>query len=113
MSKSHSVFLSVLRTVLPLFFIFSIELFFSQWVTLVVILLSFIYSYTFDEYEKREWLLAVVGFALGLIIEVGMGIYARQQYWSETFFLGVPIWLPFIWGYAFIIMRRVGNRILG
>ena len=112
MRKFSPFAIVLLRTVFPLFGIFAIELFFSQWITLLAIALAFLYSYTCDTYEKREWILAVVGVILGFVIEVGLGLVARQQYWSETFLFSVPVWLPFIWGYAFIIIRRVGNRVL-
>jgi hypothetical protein len=62
--------------------------------------------------EKGEVMLYFVGFATGLIIEVGLGLIARTQYWEYASFFGVPYWLPFIWGYGFVIMRRVGNSIV-
>lgn len=62
--------------------------------------------------ESGEVLLFLVGFATGLIIEVGLGLVTRTQHWENASFFGVPYWLPVIWGYGFVVMRRIGNLIV-
>jgi hypothetical protein len=61
----------------------------------------------------REKALLVVGIALGCGIEVGLGLVLRQQHWEQATLLGVPMWLPLIWGLGFIAIRRIGNAIVG
>ena len=62
--------------------------------------------------EQGEIWLYGVGFGMGLIIEVGLGQIARTQTFTHASLFGVPFWLPLIWGYGFVIMRRVGNIIV-
>lgn len=62
--------------------------------------------------EPGEVLLFFVGFATGLIIEVGLGMVTRTQHWENASLFGVPYWLPVIWGYGFVVMRRIGNLIV-
>lgn len=66
----------------------------------------------FARREKGEIALFFVGLSMGLIIEVGLGLIARTQHWEYASLFGVPYWLPLIWGYGFVIMRRVGNVIV-
>lgn len=62
--------------------------------------------------ERGEWHLFFVGLSLGLIIEVGLGLVGRTQFWAHASFFGVPYWLPIMWGYGLVIMRRIGNAIV-
>jgi hypothetical protein len=62
--------------------------------------------------ESGELHLFAFGLLLALIIEVGLGLVARSQHWEHASLLGVPYWLPLIWGYGFVVIRRVGNLIV-
>jgi hypothetical protein len=62
--------------------------------------------------EKGEWLLLFLGIGTGLVIEVGLGMVARTQHFDYASLFGVPFWLPIIWGYGFVAMRRIGNSIV-
>ena len=64
------------------------------------------------KYYKNEWALFFVGLVLGFFIEVVLGLVYRMQYWENPTLLGVPIWLPIVWGYAFVFIRRIGNAII-
>lgn len=62
--------------------------------------------------ENGEVHLFVAGVFLALVIEVGLGLVARSQHWEHASLLGVPYWLPLIWGYGFVVIRRAGNLIV-
>ncbi len=64
------------------------------------------------DYHKNEWGLFLIGCIFGLIIEVVLGGIYRLQYWQQGSLFGVPIWLPIVWGYGFVIIRRIGNLIV-
>lgn len=64
------------------------------------------------KYNKGEWTLFFIGLLLGFFIEVILGLVYRMQYWENSILLGVPLWLPIVWGYAFVFMRRIGNTIV-
>lgn len=104
--------LKITKESVPLLLIFTVELFLNQWFVLIAILVAIIYMF-YRNYNKGEMQLFVFGTILGFIIEVVMGLVARHQYWNETFLFGVPVWLPFIWGYGFVIIHRVGEILLG
>ena len=36
----------------------------------------------------------------------------REQFWANTSWLDVPLWLPLAWGMGFIIIRRLGDIIV-
>lgn len=63
--------------------------------------------------KNREKILLGIGILLGILVEVGLGLILRQQHWEQASFLGVPLWLPLIWGMGFIAIRRLGNIIVG
>ena len=62
--------------------------------------------------QRGEGVLFVTGLLIGLVIEVGLGFVARTQHWDYASFFGVPFWLPIMWGYGFVAMRRIGNIIV-
>ena len=64
------------------------------------------------KYYKNEWALFFLGLVLGFFIEIILGLFYRMQYWENPTLLGVPIWLPLAWGYAFVFIRRIGNAII-
>ena len=64
------------------------------------------------KYCKNEWILFFLGLLIGFFIEVILGLIYRMQYWENPTLLGVPMWLPLVWGYAFVFIRRIGNIIV-
>lgn len=52
------------------------------------------------------------GILMSLIIELGLGLIARSQNWSHASLFGIPFWLPLMWGYGFVVMRRIGNVVV-
>ena len=62
--------------------------------------------------KRGEGILFGVGMGTGIIVEVGLGLVVRTQHWEYASFFGVPFWLPIIWGYGFVVMRRFGNIIV-
>lgn len=77
------------------------------------ILIVFIFLSFKIEYHKREWILFVVGIFFGVLIEVVTASFGRLQHWEHASLFGIPLWLPIVWGYAFIYMRRIGDIVIG
>ncbi len=66
----------------------------------------------FFKSEKHDWLILVFGFlamigAEALFVSTGVETFTRH-----TLFGLMPLWLPFLWGYAFVTMKRV-LKVLG
>lgn len=64
------------------------------------------------KYNKNEWGLFFIGCLAGFIIEIALGKIYRMQYWQQDSLFGVPVWLPLLWGYGFVFIRRIGNLIV-
>jgi len=65
------------------------------------------------EVHKHEPKVFLLGLIMGLFIEVVLGLVSRQQFWDDASLIGVPTWLPIIWGIGFVIITRVGMKIEG
>lgn len=65
------------------------------------------------EIHRHEPQVFLLGLVMGLFIEVILGLISRQQFWDNASLLGVPTWLPIIWGIGFVIITRVGMKIEG
>ena len=98
----HSI---ILLLIFAIIFIIRNEIF------IAIILLVFLIITFKIKYFKGEWALFILGVILGSIIELGGGPY-KLQYWEQGSLLGIPIWLPIIWGIGFIYIRRIGNLIV-
>ncbi len=63
-------------------------------------------------YTKQEFKIFLFGAVCGLIVE-GWGkilfVFSCQKFNST---LPVPLCIPIVWGFAFIIMRRIGNLMM-
>lgn len=105
-------FLHILQEMAPFVLVsaavqFEIELL-TLGATIGAIVLTFRHGY-----RRNEFVLFLVGIALGLAIEIGLSSISRQQYWKNASFFDVPLWLPVMWGYGFVVIRRVGDLIIG
>lgn len=57
----------------------------------------------------RYWRLFLLGLMSGLIIELGLGYISRSQFWLNTKYLPIPVWLPLAWGFGFVLIYKIGN----
>lgn len=64
------------------------------------------------DFVSRETKVVLIGLVLGLIVEVGLGLIARQQHWEGASLLGVPYWLPIMWAAGFVVIGRIYNYIV-
>lgn len=90
----------------------SLALFKNEWITSATIILFLIINFKWIEYEQHEWKVFLIGVIIGIIAEIGGDLVYKLQYWENGSFFGIPLWLPLLWGYGFIFIRRVGNQII-
>jgi len=67
----------------------------------LIIIISFIVKY-----QSKDYLFFVFGFIIMiaseyLFVSTGVEIFVRN-----TLFGLMPLWLPFLWAYAFVVMKR-------
>jgi hypothetical protein len=63
--------------------------------------------------HRNEPLLFIMGVVTGLIVEVGLRQLGYQQVWAHASLLGVPYWLPVVWGIGFVLITRLGIKVRG
>lgn len=59
----------------------------------------------------KDFIFFLVGAIIGTISEI-ICINAGVWQYSNSSFLGIPIWLPFAWGLATILIKRTADSIL-
>lgn len=78
----------------------------------ITIMLIIVIGITFViEYKKKEWAVLLAGIIIGFLVEFSGDAVYQLQYWEQASFFGLPIWLPILWGYGFVMIRRIGNLI--
>ena len=56
--------------------------------------------------EKKDWAFLLFGF-VGLFLSESFFIWTGVETFNRHSLFGImPLWLPFLWAYAFLIMRR-------
>ncbi len=97
--------------VFPLLFPFMLIFSTNEWIVAgwVVILILGVFLV---QYIKREWMLLGIGILGGIIAEVGGDMIVKLQYWGNGSLLGIPVWLPLLWGLGFIAIHRIGRMII-
>jgi hypothetical protein len=68
---------------------------------IIIIIVSFVIKY-----DRKDLIFLLAGSVLltlseYLFISTGVEVFNRQ-----TLLFGMPIWLPVLWGYAFVVIRR-------
>jgi hypothetical protein len=108
MNFKNNIYLQLIPVVLfPFIFLFTTnEFIVTFWVLLLIASLLLI------QYERGEWKVLGLGILAGLISEIGGDMIAKLQYWESGVLLGVPLWLPLLWGFGFVFIRRIGNKVL-
>lgn len=105
---------STVRLVVPLllyvgFFLFKAITNPSELITtlIAIVLITLVFALHYNEGEAG---LFILGILIGLFTEIGMAGIAgeRQQIWLEASFFGIPYWLPLAWGFAFVVLTRIG-----
>ena len=73
---------------------------------IAVILISFKIKYV-----KNEYKIFIAGFILMIIFEF-IFISTGVETFIRNSLFGMPLWLPFLWGYGFVAIRRVGEYLI-
>jgi 4-hydroxybenzoate polyprenyltransferase len=100
---------SLLKQILPLFAALAIFLLTTnEFIVTGVIALMIVATFLIHR-EQGEWKVVVLGIILGIVFELAGDAVYQAQYWESATLLSIPLWLPLMWGYGFIFIRRIGN----
>jgi uncharacterized membrane protein YoaT (DUF817 family) len=61
--------------------------------------------------ERSELLLFITGAVIGPTVEIICIHYGAWSY-SNPSFWGIPLWLPIVWGYVAVYLKRVHESLL-
>ncbi len=56
--------------------------------------------------EKGDFIIMTTGFGLMILSESFFISTGVETFERQTLFGIMPLWLPFLWAYAFVVMRR-------
>jgi prepilin signal peptidase PulO-like enzyme (type II secretory pathway) len=107
MNKIKEVMVELLPTLFVLIFLVFLR---GEIALFILILLASFITFKI-KFHKKELYLFLFGFIMGIIFEL-IGNFVLGQSWPDASFFTIPIWLPLSWGYAFIVIRRIGNIIV-
>ena len=105
MEKLIKIFLNLIPIILMMLLILLIKNdYLLTLIYIIIIGLSFIFYY-----EKRDYLFFILGFIIMFIgeyffIETNVEVFNRN-----TLFGIMPLWLPFLWAYIFVAIKRSIN----
>lgn len=114
MSLSAKKFLRVFIETTPIFFgIFLSFLFWENNILLFVLYFVLSLGLIFFHKDKTELVIFGYGIFIGALVEI-IGTYVSgYQSFTNPDFLGIPVWLPIVWGYGFVAMKRIGFVLKG
>lgn len=102
-------FLKVFVETLPI--LFGILLSFLFWQNNVLLFILYIVLTAMLIYihkDKSEFIIFAYGVVIGAIVEIiGTRVSGYQSFANPDFGV-IPMWLPIVWGYGFIAMKRIG-----
>ena len=95
-----------------LFFIIAVVLtiFFWQNVILLTFLLFFLWIIAILLWHsERDIVVFVVSAIIGPIAEISIINLGGAWYYSKPSFFGIPLWLPFLWGFSGLLLYRIAD----
>jgi len=96
----------VLKDIGPLIVALALQPFIQGEVQYTIVIVAVLLITFKIKYYKGEWTLFLVGAIISLLFEMVGGLYYRTQFWADASLFGIPIWLPILWGYGFVMIGR-------
>jgi hypothetical protein len=110
MKKGHSKILDktrlILLNALPIVLMIGLIWFVADDYLLTSIFFLIIVSSFIVKYEKGEWIYLALGLIAMTIAEAFFVSTGVEKFTRTTLFNMMPIWLPVLWAYAFVAIKR-------
>ncbi|MBI2131026.1 DUF2878 family protein [Candidatus Woesearchaeota archaeon] len=100
----------VLEIILFSLGIASISLFYENNLLLTLLLALMFFAGMKFWHKKQDFFYFISGAVIGPIAEVICIYFGVWQYVNPSF-LGIPVWLPLIWGLGTILIKRIAETI--
>jgi len=96
----------ILREALPITVMICFIPIVTDDIVLTVIYLGIIGATFTFRYEKRDWVFLVFGFFIMSVSEYFFVHTGVETFERRSLLRCMPLWLPVLWGYGFVAMRR-------
>lgn len=105
MSKILKILLNIAPIIIMVWFISLVK---NDYI-LTLVYLGIIIFLFFLKREKNEYTIFIFGF-FAMIFSEYIFIKTGVEKFNRNSLLGVmPLWLPFLWGYGFVVIKRCAN----
>lgn len=64
------------------------------------------------KYIKNEYVVFITGFIAMIIFEYLFVLTGVETFTRNSLFNAIPIWIPILWGYGFVAIRRAGEYLI-
>ena len=99
--KVKKIIIQTLPLILMIILIMIIQ---NDFLLLGIYIIIIIFSFLI-KYHKREYIYFLFGL-IGMFISEMIFIRTGVETFNRASFFGMPIWLPLLWAYAFVIIKR-------
>ncbi len=96
----------ILLNALPVIFMIGLISFIQNDTLLTLVYVIVIAASFLVKYEKREYVFIIFGFVVITISELFFVSTGAEVFTRASLFGAVPLWLPFLWAYAFVAIKR-------
>ncbi len=79
----------------------------NEWALAMTVVVMIALTFWMDA-EKGEWRVLLLGVVVGVAVEIVEVLLFPAYRWLPGSLFSMPIWLPLLWGYAFMVVRRAG-----
>lgn len=109
MKIKDSLYFKIFLQIIPVFF----GLFFGSFLwhnnyILALVFLTIIIVMLLIKHYPGDIVALILGIVMGLVIEIIGTYFVGYQSFTNPDFFGIPVWLPFAWGYSLMVMKRIG-----
>ena len=100
---TKKIILELVPIALIMIFVF---LFYLNNLILTLLILAVIIVSLLVNFQKHEVWIMIIGTPIIMIIEYLL-VRSGAESFSNPVVFGLPIWLPFIWAYGLVVMKRI------
>ena len=109
MIKYYKKFIAILINAIPIILMVGLIPVIKNDYWLTAVYLIIIIASLFIKYEKNDLIYMIFGFCIMVIseyffISTGVEIFIRKSLFGV-----MPVWLPFLWAYGFLAIKRANN----
>ena len=97
---------SVVQGIPIILMVIFISLFWQNSILLGTLMLITIIGSLLIRYDNGEIKLMIIGGIIATVVEI-IVVIATGERFANPIFLGIPVWIPLIWAYGLVTLRRI------